>query len=187
MRAFIALSLAVVAGNFGARPSEGLQVSQVAPVVRVLEGRASVATVQGLTHLRVGSPEVSLSQGGHVELGLLGSTQLRWPRRLGLTVRGYSSFGIAPERALDANPRVEFLFLGNLDVELRRGSLTLDLPQGWTLVMGRGSVHLKELVDGRLQLVNRAGAAIQIIDRSSSKRRTPKPLVQGQSLVLPTL
>lgn len=187
MRGFIALSLTLVAASLGARPSQALQSPQIAAVVRVLEGRATVATRYGLTHLREGSPEVSLAEGGHVELGLYGSTQVRWPRQMGMTIRGYSSFGISPEQTAGQQPRVEFLFLGNVDVELRRGSLSLVLPQGWTLELGRGSTHIKELVDGRIEVMNRGGSPVRVVDHSSARRRTPRPLAQGQSLVLPLL
>lgn len=187
MRGFIALSLLLGATSLGARPSQALQSPQITAVVRVLEGRATVATRHGLSRLSEASPELGLSEGAHVELGLHGSTQVRWPRQMSMTIHGYSSFGVTPGRSDGPQPQVEFLFLGDVDVELRRGSLRLLLPQGWTLELGRGSTHIKELVDGRLQVLNRGGGAVQVIDRSSASRRTPKPLLQGQSLLLPTL
>jgi hypothetical protein len=181
MRPFTALLFLVLASVVGARASQEGDLASV----QVLTGQAKVLTDKAVHQLWVSSPKHSIPKAGHIELGLRDHVRINVARSMSLTMRGFSSLGFSRLSAADRTPYAELLFFGSADIELRRGRLVLDLPQAWRLEVGRGSIHVRELVDGRIELVNRAGVPVKLISLKGGMRGVPSRLGCGKRLILP--
>jgi len=163
----------------------GVTAPAESPLLRVTHGRATVAHAGGVERMQVSSPAANLGGGGHVETSVRDHVELRWARSMSLRVEGYSSFSVNPSEGAAPRRYVDFLYFGTADIEVRRGEITLGLPQNWLLNVGRGAIHIKERVDGTLELMNRGGLSVGLRDLDEPSRGLPKQLSPGQVLILP--
>jgi len=147
--------------------------------ILLVEGEQIVALHRGDTH-KVRHP-------AHVEGGTRSEVEVLWPGLASIKVRGSASFGFAPREQPPFRPVLSFQHLASADVEVRRGSLGLVLPQGWELSIERAALYLRELPDGTLELHHRGGEPITIRSRIEREEGHPERLVSGARLRLPLL
>ncbi len=189
----VALGAVAAAGAFApedaaasVRPSDGGRRSDAAAVVSVPTGHAFVATDDGVLSLASTSAPLVVPGQAHIELGIRSEVAVRWNSLSSASVRGKASFSIVTDADAPLDPRMSILFLRSAELELRRGSLSIDLPQGWGIRLGRAVVSVRETPEGSIELVHRGGQAISIQDRLGrrSKREAPTQLRSGQRVLL---
>ena len=102
-------------------------------------------------------------------------------------MRGSASFGFEPDDEPPFRPVLSFLHFASADVEVRRGSVGLVLPQGWTLSVERAALFLRELPDGSLEIHHRGGKPVEVWSRVEREEEYPELIVSGSRLRLPPL
>ncbi len=124
--------------------------------VVVRSGRVRLVVGREVVSLTGRDPARAFRRPVHLELGPRAEVEVVWRGLASLRVRGPASFGIEPGTDPLA-PRAGFFFFRTLEVEVRRGAPRLTLPRGWSLAPGRGALGVRELADGRLELVHHGG------------------------------
>ena len=137
--------------------------------LRVVTGRAELATADGVRTLTPSSGAVELSDPTYAEAGALSELELRWS--------GVASAEIEGPAALEVGPgeRLHLVRFHRAEVEVRRGSLTLLVGEACVLELSGGAVSLRELPEGGLELRNRGGRALRVRLSGSSRERTLEP------------
>jgi len=124
-------------------------------------GRADIVSAAGVTSLVGRSAARDVDGRAYVELGAASQLALRWRGEASLELRGAA----AVEWRAPADQR-GVLFtawrVSELDFEVRRGPLRLDVGGGWRLELDVGAAGLRTLADGRLEVRHVAGAPLRI-------------------------
>ena len=124
-------------------------------------GRADIVSAAGVTSLVGRSAAHDVDGRAYVELGAASQLALRWRGEASLELRGAA----AVEWRAPADQR-GVLFtawrVSELDFEVRRGPLRLDVGGGWRLELDVGAAGLRTLADGRLEVRHVAGAPLRI-------------------------
>jgi hypothetical protein len=156
------------------------------PTARVDVQRGRILLVEGeeLVALHRGASR-KVRRSAHLEGGTRSEVEVTWPRLASVRVRGSASFGFEPDDEPPFRPVLSFLHFASVDVEVRRGSLGLILPQGWTLSVGRAAIFLRELPDGSLEIHHRGGQPVEIWSRIERDEDHPERIVSGTRLRLP--
>lgn len=156
------------------------------PTARVQVHRGRFQLLEGSELVSLHARQVRHVRGSaHLEGGTRSEVEVTWPRLATVRVRGSASFGFEPETEAPFRPVLSFLHLASADVEVRRGSLGLLLPQGWTLSVVRAALYVSEHPDGSLELHHRGGLPIQIWSRIEREEDFPESLMSGMRLRLP--
>jgi len=186
VRSLIATALlALIAGDAG----EGAPAPESA--IRVETGRARVATDAETLSLLAGARELRVAGPLHCELGIGSRTTVRWGGLGSATVDGKASFGVRTRAEEPEKPSLAFHFFRTAELELRRGSLAVALPNGWSLDLERGALSLRELVDGRIEVTNRGGKTLLLVGpakrgtRGGAETRSLLRLSSGRTFLLP--
>lgn len=124
-------------------------------------GRADIVSAAGVTSLVGRSAAQDVDGRAYLELGAASQLALRWRGEASLELRGAA----AVEWRAPADQR-GVLFtawrVSELDFEVRRGPLRLDVGGGWRLELDVGAAGLRTLADGRLEVRHVAGAPLRI-------------------------
>lgn len=124
-------------------------------------GRADIVSAAGVTSLVGRSAARDVDGRAYVELGAASQLALRWRGEASLELRGAA----AVEWRAPADQR-GVLFtawrVSELDFEVRRGPLRLDVGGGWRLELDVGAAGVRTLADGRLEVRHVAGAPLRI-------------------------
>jgi hypothetical protein len=136
------------------------------PELEVRSGRVQVLEDARTALLTPAAPARVLDGPTLVEVGTRSQAVLRWGGSGSLRIDGRAALHVDREEATAGHParaRVAFDFLRSAEVELRRGALLLDLPRGFSLELDRAVVALRELADGRVEVVHRGGRPVRIL------------------------
>lgn len=115
-----------------------------------------------LFRMAVGSERRELDELAYLELREQGRARLRYGRTASVMIDGPAALSVVPAAGGTA-ARLSLHHVHHVELELRRGSLPVDLPVGhWTLELRRASVELRELVTGGLELVHRGGEPLAL-------------------------
>jgi len=151
----------------------------------VERGHARLALAGGVVELVAGERPVEVRGSAHAELGTRSLVELRWSGRASALVTGKASLGIGKDPEDPHRPGIAFYFLSRAELELRRGRLLVELPQGWSFELGRGAVSLTEHADGRVEVLHRGGADVLLVPPGSKRASDALRLRSGKRLVLP--
>jgi len=105
------------------------------------------------------SGRVGAGGGAYLELGVGSEVEVSWPGRASLRVRGPASLDWSEADPL--RPALRIASLGSLELEVRRGGPTLDLPGGWRLEAAGGALGVVE-TGAALELSHHGGAALRV-------------------------
>jgi hypothetical protein len=126
--------------------------------LEIHQGRAIVATEEGPRRLGRRSDPLLLTGPGHLELAAGARAEISWTGMASLRLQGPASFAwreVAGQEPL----QLEFRSLLGLELEVRRGPVRIDLPQGWRMALEAGAVSLVGLPDGATEVSHRAGGS----------------------------
>lgn len=139
-----------------------------APVSSELRGHVQITAGRGVLVTASGARQLGLAAGrspwrgnGHLELGAGSRAQLVLQGRGQVRLYGPASLGWTQENAGDA-PRLDFGSLGTAEVEVRRGTLPVDLPHDWRLALATGAYALERLPEGGTRLEHLGGRESRI-------------------------
>ncbi len=156
--------------------------------LRMEQGKSEVVTKDGVAMLLVGQPARNVRGLGHCELGRASVVSARWSGIGSARIQGKASFGVGTRAG---RPEISFHFLRTADLELRRGKLDVELPNGWSFTQGRAAIGLVERVDGRIELLHRGGVDLVLVGppRRDRYNRPVEPqrvrIASGQRVLLP--
>ena len=151
--------------------------------LRVRRGRIRLALGREITSRSERDPVLEIEGPCHFEVGPRSEVELAWRGAASLRVRGAASFGIQPRD--EPSPRIAFLHLESLEIEVRRGAPRLVLPEDWTLVVPGGAVTVRELPAGDLEVKNHGGAAVAVESRTERSGDWPDEVPPGARIRLP--
>jgi len=152
--------------------------------VEVHQGRFQLLEGEELISLHAGRGR-TVRESAHLEGGTRSEVEVAWPRLASVRVHGSASFGFEPEAEPPFRPVLSFLHLASAEVEVRRGSVGLILPQGWTVSVERAALYLRELPDGSLELFHRGGQPVEVWSRIEREEAFPERLTSGARVRLP--
>jgi hypothetical protein len=139
-----------------------------APVVRVTAGAATLAEGGALRPLEPHAGARTLeAETGWVESGARSAVELVWRGRASATVVGPAAFELARAPGLDLDS------FQVLELEVRRGTLTLTLADLGTLELGPGALQARALPGGVFELLNRGGAPLALARADGTAVRIP--------------
>ena len=197
MNRLLAPGLSLALASAPSLPALGQEPSVAHPAVarvEVLAGRAVVhtegraeqtllragrAVVEGPAHLEVGAgSEVRLSWAGRASFHLWGPAAIQW-RSIPATEGSASGLSSYSEERLEWR-----LFdLTWADLEVRRGSHHLYLPDDWRMSCDSGAWHFRRLPSGPLELRHHAGSPVTLTWLGDPARaRPPITVYSGSSL-----
>ncbi len=165
------------------------------PVVRTLEvelrvrsGRATV--VQGdeiRVHTKSDRP-VLLEGPAYLECGPGADVQVTWRGLSSLHVRGTAALEWDVDAKTPREPTVRIARFTSLDVEVRRGTVHLELPEGWALKPQAAALRMQQRPDEEIELRHHGGRPMRIISRVPRPGADwPRRLASGGRAVLPPL
>jgi hypothetical protein len=178
-------------------PAFALADRSVGPVrIEVVDGRAQLVTAAQIEYLVADAPPLTVSDSGHLTVRASSRVRLTWSGRASVLVHGPAALEWrAPDPrkgADDASNRagaealeLAIVELGELDVEVRRGTLQLSLPESWRATLRGVAVQLTALPSGAVEFVHHAGPPIELEwtgERSAS--RPPVTIPAGSSVRL---
>jgi hypothetical protein len=164
------LCLGLGSGSHGASLQESL-----APVVRMSAGSGRLFSERSVQTLDARTGAVHLAgKSGRVECGAATRVDLAWRGLASATVTGPAAFELARE------PGLLLEVFGTAEVEVRRGTLALELAGLGSLELAAGAVRVRCLPDGSAELLNRGG---RVVEFWLGERR-PLAIGPGQSLRL---
>ena len=154
-------------------------------VVRVLSGRATLVHGEEVEVLSRRSRSRRIEGAVYAECGPDAELDIAWRGLSSLRAEGTTAveWEIAP--ATPDDPAVCLVRLATLDVEVRRGTMTIELPGAWVLAVERSAVQLREC-GGRLEILHHGGQAVRV--RSLVPRpgeEWPREVVSGERVYLP--
>jgi hypothetical protein len=140
--------------------------------IELAAGRADLAGPEGVVTLLGGGEAREVVGPAYLELGAASRLALRWRGEASLEVRGSSA--LEWRAPLDgAGVLVIAWRVSELDFEVRRGPLRLDLGSGWRIELDVGAAGIRRLADGRLELRHVAGAPLALFHQSASGLVSP--------------
>jgi hypothetical protein len=140
--------------------------------IELAAGRADLAGPEGVVTLLGGGEAREVVGPAYLELGAASRLALRWRGEASLEVRGSSA--LEWRAPLDgAGVMVIAWRVSELDFEVRRGPLRLDLGSGWRIELDVGAAGIRRLADGRLELRHVAGAPLALFHQSASGLVSP--------------
>lgn len=141
---------------------------QAGPILRMNAGEARLAEGRSVRALdrRAGAVELA-GEAGWLEVGAGSQVELVWRGLASATVHGPAmlELGRAPELRLEQAQVLE--------LEVRRGTLALELAGIGTLALSAGALRLRALPDDVLELFNRGGAPLELHFESERPLRIP--------------
>lgn len=148
MRAHLVLCLCLGLGH-------GVQESS-APVVRMTTGSGRLLAEHTVQTLDARSGAVHLAgASGRVESGAAARTELAWRGLASATITGPAAFELGRE------PGLVLETCATAEVEVRRGTLALELAGLGSLELAAGAVRVRHLPDGGVELLNRGGRTLE--------------------------
>jgi hypothetical protein len=127
--------------------------------VEVLEGRAELASAEGVDSLIGPGADRDHEGPGYVRSSVLSRLSLRWRGAATIELEGAASLEWrTSERSRGLSIELEHVDRANLEV--RRGPLRLALPGGWLAHLDQGAAFVRQLPDGSVELEHAAGAPI---------------------------
>ncbi len=140
--------------------------------IELATGRADLALPSGVETLLGGGDARVVDGPAYLEIGPASRLALRWRGEASLELRGSSA--LEWRAPLDgAGVMVTAWRVSELDFEVRRGPLRLDLGGGWRVELDVGAAGVRRLADGRLELRHVAGAPLALFHRSASGLVSP--------------
>lgn len=163
----------------------GAAGAQLAPArIELISGRADVAARSGVVNL-IGPARTHTVDGpAYLEVGPASVLALRWRGEASLELRGVSALEWRAPRD-GQGVIVSAWRLTELDFEVRRGPLRIDLGGGWRVELEVGAAGVRTLADGRLELRHVAGSPL-VLHREGGAGLTSPPwtLLPGAQLRL---
>jgi hypothetical protein len=127
--------------------------------VRVTGGRAELVLGREPLALTPSACPRALAAPAYVELGARSTLELRWSGLASAAISGPAALEVGPGE----RPRLQLLRLARAEIEVRRGTLALELPGGGLLALAHCALGLRALSDGRIELQHRGGAPVRIL------------------------
>lgn len=161
----------------------GAAGAQVAPVrVELVSGRADLAARSGVVSLIGAGRSHTVDGPAYLEVGPASVLALRWRGEASLELRGVSALEWRAPRD-GRGLMLSAWRLSELDFEVRRGPLRIDLGGGWRVELEVGAASMRTLADGRLELRHVAGAPLALHHISSAGLVSPPwTLLPGSQL-----
>ncbi|MFT4541022.1 MAG: hypothetical protein ACI841_002834 [Planctomycetota bacterium] len=132
--------------------------------LELAQGRASLITNGERIELRRGESRKVLGQA-HLELSGMSRIRIAWDDRASLELIGPCSIEWGP-RTSKAASVIDLDFrmheLGEVELEVRRGTHHIELPNDWHMRVGRGAMRMIGRVDGPTELHLHAGAPVPV-------------------------
>lgn len=129
--------------------------------VELVAGRADLAVREGV-HTLVGRAQAHTVEGpAYLESGPASSLAVRWRSEASCELRGVNAL----EWREPSDGRGVFVSawrVSELDFEVRRGPLRIDLGSGWRVELAVGAASLRTLADGRIELRHVAGSPLAL-------------------------
>lgn len=126
----------------------------------VLEGRVRAAHGQGIETLAPGSSDWAHGPAGYLEAAPLARVRLRWLGSASAELEGAHAFSWEPARAEGRGLTLAFGGLSDARLEVREGPLRFELPSGWRGLCPRGTLRLRSVGEGVIELELLAGAPL---------------------------
>lgn len=163
-------------------------------VVEVRKGRAVLLAGGSERTLRPDQPQTADGKA-HLEVGAGTEVQVNWPGRASVHVWGPASIEWAPDGEPEADSMEQtfatrgltfrFLDLAWADLEVRRGTHTLQLPGSWRAEIESGALYLRGLPTGPTEIRHHAGSPVSLEwVGDPSRARPPVRVYPGSSVVL---
>ena len=124
--------------------------------VRITAGRGVLVTASGPRELGRTAGRNPWRGNGHLELVAGSEAELVLRGRGQVRLLGPASLSWTQEAAGDA-PRLDFESLRTAEVEVRQGTLPVDLPHHWRLALATGAYALERLPEGGTRLEHLSG------------------------------
>lgn len=166
-------------------PLIGAAGAHLAPArIELLSGRADIAAGSGVVSL-VGTARTHTVEGpAYLEVGPASLLALRWRGEASVELRGVSAL----EWRAPSDGRglmISAWRFTELDFEVRRGPLRIELGGGWRAELEVGAAGVRTLADGRIELRHVAGAPLRLHHHSVAGVVTPPwTLLPGAQLRL---
>ncbi len=129
--------------------------------VELISGRADLALPDGVVTL-VGRAQAHTLEGpAYLETGAVSSVAVRWRSEASCELRGVNAL----EWRAPRDGRGVFVSawrISELDFEVRRGPLRIDLGSGWRVELTVGAASVRTLADGRVELRHVAGSPLAL-------------------------
>ncbi|MEZ6013935.1 MAG: hypothetical protein R3F49_02370 [Planctomycetota bacterium] len=169
------LALAPVAA---ARP----QGSPSSARIEVLTGRARLVTAASIEQLSVHNKVLTVVGPTYLDVRPGGQVRVTWPGAASVLVHGPAGFewstgapdgGASPGQG---DLALSFAALGHVDLEVRRGTVDVELPRAWRTRVSGAALQLDALASGAVELTHHAGAPLSV--EWVGERATSRPPVQ---------
>lgn len=186
------LACSLQLASASARPVEAsAQQEEISARVLARSGRVELVDESGSVH--VVSPQLERRAGerAHLEVGAGSRAELVWSTLGSVIVDGPCT--LEWRRTADvltlpgeaAHVTCVVTELGQLEFELRRGTLALEAPGGWRLTLGRCALGLHALSGGACEVELRAGDELAVEGPRDARTLWPRRALQGgERLVL---
>jgi hypothetical protein len=129
--------------------------------VRVVEGRATLLQGREVVSRTPAQGSWTIEGALELELGPGSEIEVLWRGRGSLRARGPAALSLPDSSARPLEPRVELLFAGAVELEVRRGTLVAGLGDAGELELARCAVALAELPSGGWDFLHRGGDAVR--------------------------
>ena len=180
----VALLCAALAGADADERKDVPPRPPVEVVLKVLSGRASLVQGEKVETLtRVGGAR-EIAGKAYLELGTGSELELAWPGLSSVRLTGPAALEWTPPGADPMRIKLRLLRFDRLEAEVRRGSYVLDLPQAWSLDLGRGAISIEERPQGDLVITHRGGEDAKLRSRVQRAGKLPDRVTSGQRLRL---
>ncbi len=140
--------------------------------VELVSGRADLALREGVVTL-VGRPQAQTLEGpAYLETGPASSVAVRWRSEASCELRGVNAL----EWRAPHDGRGVFVSawrVSEVDFEVRRGPLRVELGSGWRVELAVGAASLRTLADGRIELRHVAGSPLALHRNEPDGRVSP--------------
>lgn len=146
-----------------------------APFVRVTEGAARLLVAEGVRSLEPEAGATSIAgEVAALEAGARSALELVW--------RGQASASLTGPLALELGPGPTLTLerFRTVELEVRRGHLTLELGGLGQLALTTGALRLRSLPDGVAEILNRGGSVLVVTRAGASSLE----IAPGRSLRL---
>jgi hypothetical protein len=168
-----------------AAPEEGPLVETTPAVVRVISGRATLVRGARIETLSRRSRPRRVEGAVYVECGPAAKVAVSWRGLSSLRMSGSTALEWEIDPAAPDHPRVRVVRPGILELEVRRGGVTVELPGAWRLEMAACALQVRERPGGGLELLHHGGEAVSIeslVERP--KGQGTRELLSGGRLLL---
>jgi len=159
-----------------------------AAVVRVLRGRLTVIQGEEIRVHTPGGSAFTLEGPAYAECGPGADVQVMWRGLSSLRLRGSGALEWEVPAATPEEPTVRIARLTTVDVEVRRGVLHFELPEGWAMKPEAAALVLQARPAGALEVHHHGGRPVRILSRVPRPDVDwPRRLESGARALLPAL